>query len=59
MRIPLLLFALTLPTALPAATAYVSDERGNSITVIDTITLKPIATWEVGKRPRGILLSKD
>ena len=56
------LFAIPLMlSAAPALsqTVYVSNERGNSVTVIDGKTMKPIATWPVGKRPRGIMLSKD
>ena len=42
-----------------AYTAYVSNEKGNSITVIDTDKLEAIATVKVGRRPRGIELNKD
>ena len=42
-----------------AGTAYVSNERGNSGTVIDLAADKVIATWPVGQRPRGIALSRD
>jgi YVTN family beta-propeller protein len=39
--------------------AYVSNEDGNSITVLDLATRKPIKTIAVGKRPRGLRLSPD
>ena len=45
--------------ALHAETLYVSNERGNSISVIDAATMTPLATWPVGGRPRGITLSLD
>jgi PQQ-dependent catabolism-associated beta-propeller protein len=39
--------------------AYVSNEKGNSITIIDTETLQAIKTVKVGRRPRGVELTKD
>ena len=56
------LFALaTLLAATPAHAylAYVSNEKGNSITIIDTETLQAIKTVKVGRRPRGVELTKD
>ena len=38
---------------------FVSNEKDNTITVIDAGSLAVIATVPVGDRPRGILLSKD
>lgn len=38
---------------------YVSNERSNDVTVIDGTTLTAIATFPVGKRPRGIHASPD
>ena len=45
----------------PAAayTVYVSNEKGNSITVLDSATLEVLQTIPVGQRPRGIKLTKD
>ena len=43
----------------PAATAYVTNEKGNSITVLDLDRLEVVRTVKVGQRPRGIALSKD
>ena len=42
-----------------ADTIYVSNEKDNSITVVDGAALAPVKTIPVGQRPRGILLSKD
>ena len=56
-------FALALSLALPGevlgTTIFVSNEKGNSITVIDGDSLEVKATIPVGNRPRGIVLSKD
>ncbi len=46
------------PTAL-ATTVFVSNEKGNSISVIDGDKLEVAATVPVGNRPRGIILSPD
>jgi len=48
----------SVPTAF-AYTIYVSNEKDNTISVIDGDTLEVIDTIEVGQRPRGIVLSKD
>ena len=42
-----------------AYTVYISNEKGNSITVIDSATLEVQTTIQVGQRPRGIVLTKD
>src|SRR6202011_4660307 len=42
-----------------ADTIYVSNEKDNTITVVDGASLAPVKTIPVGQRPRGILLSKD
>ncbi|HAN63246.1 MAG TPA: hypothetical protein DCQ79_05160, partial [Rhizobiales bacterium] len=42
-----------------AYTVYVSNEKGNSITVLDSATLEVKETIPVGQRPRGIILTKD
>ena len=39
--------------------AYVSNEDGNSVTVIDTQRLEAIATIDVGKRPRGMKVDRQ
>ena len=57
--------ALALPVTLAfaggleAREIYVSNEKGNSITVIDGDKLEVTATITVGNRPRGIILSPD
>ena len=38
---------------------YVSNERSNDVTVIDGTTFAALATFPVGKRPRGIHSSPD
>jgi YVTN family beta-propeller protein len=38
---------------------YVSDETGGSIAVVDPATAQLVATIPVGKRPRGVKLSRD
>jgi len=42
-----------------AYTVYVSNEKDNSISVIDSATLEVKHTIPVGQRPRGIMLTKD
>jgi YVTN family beta-propeller protein len=42
-----------------AALAYVSNEDGDSVSVIDTVRGEAVATLDVGKRPRGLKLSTD
>src|SRR5471032_1662365 len=39
--------------------AYVSNENGNSISVIDTDKMETVATIKTGQRPRGIEVSRD
>ncbi len=41
------------------ARAYVSNEDGQSVSVLDVTSATSIATIEVGKRPRGMKLSRD
>src|SRR5213082_2473779 len=42
-----------------AFTAYVSNEKSNTVSVIDTDKFTVAKTIKVGQRPRGIELSKD
>jgi len=61
-KAPLLLLCgalLGLPQAALAGRAYVSNEDGESVTVVDTDTAEVVATVNVGKRPRGMKLSAD
>src|SRR6202453_4015160 len=39
--------------------AFVSNEKGNSISVVDTDKMETVATIPTGQRPRGIALSRD
>jgi PQQ-dependent catabolism-associated beta-propeller protein len=50
---------LFLIPAARADRAYVSNEDGHTVTVIDTETNEVVATIDVGKRPRGIRLNHD
>jgi YVTN family beta-propeller protein len=66
MRLPPLLAAITvlsmlgfLPTAQATGRAYVSNEDGESVSVLDTRKGEVIATVPVGKRPRGLKLNRD
>jgi YVTN family beta-propeller protein len=60
MRVLFVACALLAPLAAPAASrAYVSNEDGHTVTVIDTEKLEVIGTVPVGKRPRGMKLSPD
>ena len=45
-------------TAAWGGRAYVSNEDGNSVSVIDTQRAEVIATIDVGKRPRGLKLDR-
>ena len=66
MRLSPLLTAITvlstlgfLPTAQATGRAYVSNEDGESVSVLDTRKGEVIATVPVGKRPRGLKLNRD
>jgi len=50
---------LALPLCADAGRAYVSNEDGHTVTVIDTDKDEAIATIAVGKRPRGLKLNRD
>lgn len=53
----LVVICLVAPAAW-AGRAYVSNEDGNSVTVIDTQRAEVIATIDVGKRPRGMKVDR-
>ncbi|MFZ0018763.1 MAG: PQQ-dependent catabolism-associated beta-propeller protein, partial [Acetobacteraceae bacterium] len=53
----LLLMATSVPGL--AYTAYVSNERDNTISVVDLDQMKTVKTIPVGQRPRGITMTKD
>ena len=50
---------LALGAAAEARTIYVSNEQGNTISVVDGDSLELVQEVEVGERPRGIVLSPD
>jgi YVTN family beta-propeller protein len=57
---PLAALALGLTwTQAHAARAYVSNEDDGTVSVVDTQRLESVATVAVGKRPRGMALSRD
>lgn len=45
--------------AAPTGRIFITNERGNSVSVINGSTLEVEATIEIGERPRGIGLSPD
>jgi PQQ-dependent catabolism-associated beta-propeller protein len=51
--------ALLPPDAQAAGRAYVSNEDGETVSVLDTQKAEVISTITVGKRPRGLKLSRD
>ena len=55
----LLSVALLSTSALAAGRAYVSNEDGETVTVLDSHDGSVIATVPVGKRPRGLKLNHD
>src|SRR5262245_64134366 len=60
-RMLLLGVAFALLSAAPAGafTAYVSNEKSNTVSVIDTDKFAVVRTIKVGQRPRGIELTRD
>src|SRR5215831_2094866 len=46
-------------TAFAQPRAYVTNEKSDELSVIDTATDKVIATVKVGQRPRGVTVSPD
>ena len=60
-RAAFLAAAVLLFLSVPAAafTAYVSNEKSNTVSVIDTDKLVVVSTIKVGQRPRGIELTRD
>ncbi len=57
--IMLSLFAVTSLMAAPTGNIFVSNEKGDSISVIDGKSLKIIKTISIGDRPRGLGISPD
>lgn len=50
---------LSAPLCAQAGRAYVTNEDGESVSVLDTAKAEVTATVNVGKRPRGMKLSRD
>jgi YVTN family beta-propeller protein len=50
---------LAAPLCAQAGRAYVTNEDGESVSVLDTDKAEVVATVNVGKRPRGLKLSRD
>ena len=42
-----------------AYTVYITNEKDNTVSIIDSVKLEVIKTVKVGQRPRGVILSKD
>ena len=55
----LISFFYTTVNAAPTGRIFVTNERGNSVSVINGSSLEVEATIEIGDRPRGIGLSPD
>jgi YVTN family beta-propeller protein len=53
------IFFLGTPLAAHAGRAFVTNEDGESVSVLDTDKAEVVATVNVGKRPRGLKLSPD
>jgi YVTN family beta-propeller protein len=58
-RVVLLGLFCGVPLAAHAARAYVSNEDEHTVTVIDTDKNAVVTTIQVGKRPRGVQVSRD
>src|SRR5262249_47687875 len=58
---PIALFLAALALVVPAAafTVFVTNEKDNTVSVIDSEKMEVIKTVKVGQRPRGVILSKD
>ena len=57
LSLPVLWLAAASPAS--AFIAYISNEKGNTVSVIDTETWTVTATIKVGQRPRGIEFTRD
>ena len=55
---PIFFIAISLSNA-KANLAYITNEKDNTVSVIDIKKKKVINTVKVGQRPRGIIMSKD
>src|SRR5437879_11488966 len=57
--IQLLLATAFFSPAFAQPRAYVSDEKSDEVSVIDTATDQVVATVKVGQRPRGVVVAPD
>ena len=57
--IALSLIALFAAQPALANKVFVTNEKGNDITVLDSDTLEVLASFPAGNRPRGITISPD
>ena len=57
--LPLSVLCLAAASPARAYTAYVSNEKGNTVSVVDTDKWAVTATIKVGQRPRGIEFTRD
>ncbi len=53
------LLALAQLASVQAHEVFITNEKDNTVSVIDTKSLQVARTFSVGKRPRGIALSRD
>ncbi len=51
--------SLFVPAMAAAYTVYITNEKDNTVSIIDSTKLEVTRTVKVGQRPRGVLLSKD
>jgi len=58
-KLALITSLLVISNNVSAHWVYISNEKDNTISVIDTESDEVIKTIEVGERPRGVTLSKD
>lgn len=56
---PLAIHFFTWSGAAAASTAFISNEKDNTVSVFDTAAGKVIKTIPVGRRPRGMVLTPD
>src|SRR5262245_37809361 len=54
-----LILALALPGAANASQLFISNEKDNTVTVLDSETMKPVKVIKTGARPRGIRITPD
>ena len=58
-NILLLFVAVMFSTVVNASKAYITNEKDNTLSVIDINKRKVVKTIDIGQRPRGITMTKD